>query len=161
MSRPSRTGLRITTILVSMVVSVVAVILLCCIALFLSRYRNAVVQNARTSSSQAVTQVSNTVANYLDDMNQAMKIVIQALNQSESRRDDLLDAFLSFRPDVGGRDQLRRGRESSQLLGAGPRPQTEHRDQPVLRLQPGRQGADSFMSAPHVKPSLTGITPGW
>ena len=37
MSRPTRTGLRITTILVSMVVGVVAVILVVCIALFLDR----------------------------------------------------------------------------------------------------------------------------
>ena len=39
MSRPARgAGVRITSILVSMVVGVVAVILLLCIALFLDRY---------------------------------------------------------------------------------------------------------------------------
>ena len=68
----ARKGLRITTILVAMVVGVVAVILCCCILLFLDRYRDAMVQNACTSSSQAVSQVSTTVANYLGDMNQAM-----------------------------------------------------------------------------------------
>ena len=68
----SRRGLRTTTILVFMVVSVVTVILCCCIFLFLNRYRSAMVQNARTSSAQAVSQVSNTVGNYLRDMEQAI-----------------------------------------------------------------------------------------
>ena len=58
-----------------MVVGVVAVILCCCIFLFLDRYRSAMVQNARTSSAQAVSQVSNTVGNYLSDMTQAMHLV--------------------------------------------------------------------------------------
>ena len=98
--RPAGTGLRITTILVSMVVGVVAVILLLCIALFLDRYRSAVVQNARTSSSQAVSQVSNTVAGYLEDMDQAMQSVIGSLDEEPDKRNELLQAFLHFRPDV-------------------------------------------------------------
>ena len=59
--RAPYTGLRITTILVSMVVSVVTIILCCCVFVFLNRYRSAMVQSARTSSEQAVSQVSNTV----------------------------------------------------------------------------------------------------
>lgn len=74
-----RTGVRITTILVSMVVGVVAIILCCCIFLFLDRYRSAMVQSARTSSAQAVSQVSNTVGNYLRDMDQAMSLVEQSM----------------------------------------------------------------------------------
>ena len=151
MSRPSRTGLRITTILVSMVVSVVAVILVCCIALFLNRYRNAVVQNARTSSSQAVTQVSNTVANYLDDMNQAMKIVIQALNQSEARRNDLLDAFLSFRPDVVAVTSYDADGNLLNCWALGHDPKQNIVTNLSFDYNQARQGADSFMSAPHVE----------
>ena len=41
-----RTGLRITTILVTMVVGVVSVILCCCIFLFLDRYRSAIFKTA-------------------------------------------------------------------------------------------------------------------
>ena len=47
----SRPGPRTTTILISMVVGVVAIILCCCILLFLNRYRSAMVQSARTSST--------------------------------------------------------------------------------------------------------------
>ena len=75
----SRTGMRITTILVTMVVGVVAVILCCCIFLFLDRYRSAMVQSARTSTAQAVSQVSNMVGSYLQDMDQAMSMVESAL----------------------------------------------------------------------------------
>ena len=77
-----RTGVRITTILVSMVVGVVAIILCCCIFLFLDRYRSAMVQSARTSSAQAVSQVSNTVGDYLQDMDQAMTLVKQSDRKS-------------------------------------------------------------------------------
>ena len=76
----SRTGLRITTILVAMVVGVVSIILCCCIALFLNRYRIAMVQSARTTTAQSVSQVSNTVGNYLRDMEQAMELVEQSLS---------------------------------------------------------------------------------
>ena len=55
-----------------MVVGVVAIILCCCIVLFLDRYRSAMVQSARTGSAQTVSQVSSTVGNYLRDMDQAM-----------------------------------------------------------------------------------------
>ena len=83
-----------------MVVGVVAVILCCCIFLFLNRYRSAMVQSAQTSSAQAVSQVSNTVGNYLLDMDQAMQLVEQSMSESADSRDELLSAFLKFRPDV-------------------------------------------------------------
>ena len=96
----SRTGLRITTILVSMVVGVVAIILCCCMLFFLNRYRSTMVQGALTSSSQAVSQVSSTVGNYLQGMGQAMSVVEQSMLESTDNRDRLLNAFLAFRPDV-------------------------------------------------------------
>ena len=83
-----------------MVVGTVAIILLCCILLFLDRYRSAMVQSARTSSSQAVSQVSNTVGSYLRDMGQAMELVEQSVSESGESRDWLLAAFLKYRPDV-------------------------------------------------------------
>lgn len=99
-SKFSHTGLRITTILVSMVVGIVAIVLCCLTALFLIQYRNSIMLGARTTSSQAVSQVSSTVANYLADMNQAMDLVEQSMSKEPADRDELLDAFLTFRPDV-------------------------------------------------------------
>ena len=101
MNRTARLGgPRITTILVAMVVGVVAIILVCCILLFLNRYRSAMVQSARTSSAQAVSQVSNTVSSYMRDMRQAVELVEHSVFEQGERRDWLLGAFLTFRPDV-------------------------------------------------------------
>lgn len=99
-SRFSHTGLHITTILVSMVVGIVAIVLCCLTALFLSQYWNSIMLGARTTSSQAVSQVSSTVANYLADMNQAMDLVEQSMSKEPADQNELLDAFLTFRPDV-------------------------------------------------------------
>ena len=96
----SRPGPRTTTILVAMVVGVVAIILCCCIVLFLDRYRSAMVQSARTGSAQTVSQVSSTVGNYLRDMDQAMELVVRSMSEPQQSRDELLSAFLQFRPDV-------------------------------------------------------------
>ena len=92
-------GPRITAILVAMVVGMAAVILCGCILLFLNRYRSAMIQSARTNSAQAVSQVSNTVGGYLQDMNQAMEQVVASMGM-EAGRDALLSSFLRFRPDV-------------------------------------------------------------
>ena len=85
--QPARTRLRTTTILVSMVVGVVAIMLFCCITIFLDRYRSAMVQSAQTSTVQAVSQVSNTVGNYLGDMDQAMELVEQSMGEEAENRD--------------------------------------------------------------------------
>ena len=151
MSRPTRTGLRITTILVSMVVGVVAVILVVCIALFLDRYRSAIVQNARTSSAQAVSQVSNTVSNYLQDMSQAMQLVIGSLGESPDSRDELLDAFLNFRPDVVAVTSYD---ESGALLDcwALDRQPKENIVQNLsFDAEKAQSGVRFFVSAPHVE----------
>ena len=96
----SRRGVSTANILSFMVVGVVAVILFCCIFLFLDRYRSAMVQSARTSTAQTVSQVSNTVDSYLGDMEQAMGQVKQSMTESPDSKDGLLTTFLKFRPDV-------------------------------------------------------------
>ena len=151
MSRPARgAGVRITSILVSMVVGVVAVILLLCIALFLDRYRRAIVQNARTSSAQAVSQVSNTVENYLSDMSEAMHIVRQTLGQTEARRDAMLNAFLNFRPDVVDVTSYDAAGQLLDCWALGRDPKEQITANLSFDYERARAGADVFMTAPHV-----------
>ena len=151
MSRPARgAGVRITSILVSMVVGVVAVILLLCIALFLDRYRRAIVQNARTSSAQAVSQVSNTVENYLSDMSEAMHIVRQTLGQTEARRDAMLNAFLNFRPDVVDVTSYDAAGQLLDCWALGRDPKEQITANLSFDYERARVGADVFMTAPHV-----------
>ena len=151
MSRPARgAGVCITSILVSMVVGVVAVILLLCIALFLDRYRRAIVQNARTSSAQAVSQVSNTVENYLSDMSEAMHIVRQTLGQTEARRDAMLNAFLNFRPDVVDVTSYDAAGQLLDCWALGRDPKEQITANLSFDYERARAGADVFMTAPHV-----------
>ena len=142
---------RITTILVTMVVEMVAVILVCCIGLFLDRYRRAIVQNARTSSAQAVTQVSNTVASYLEDMDQAMDSVTQTLGQSAARRDSMLEAFLNFRPDVVAVTSYDGAGNLLDCWAQGRDPKEKIAVNLSFDYDQARRTADSFMTAPHVE----------
>ena len=144
-------GLRTTTILVAMVVGVVAIILCSCILLFLDRYRSAMVQSARTSTAQAVSQVSNTVGSYLRDMEQAMDLVEQSMTEEPASRDELLDAFLTFRPDVVA---ITSYSESGQLLDCwslGREPRADILQNLSFDLVQAQANGGPYMTAPHVE----------
>ena len=149
--RISRTGLRITTILVSMVVGMAAVILCCCIVLFLNRYRIAMVQNARTTSVQAVSQVSNTVGNYLSDMNQAMELVERSMSESADSRDKLLAAFLNFRPDVVAVTSYSPEGTLLDCWAPGREPRERIFQNLSFDLERARTSQGPYMTAPHVE----------
>lgn len=147
----SRTGLRITTILVAMVVGVVSIILCCCIALFLNRYRIAMVQSARTTTAQSVSQVSNTVGNYLRDMEQAMELVEQSMLESADNRDSLLAAFLNFRPDVVAVTSYSAEGELLDCWSLGREPRETIFQNLSFNLEKARAADGPYMTAPHVE----------
>ncbi len=155
----SHTGIRITTILVSMVVGVVAVILCCCILLFLDRYRSAMIQTARTTSAQAVSQVSNTVSNYLWDMGQAMELVEQSIAQPEQERSERLDSFLTFRPDVVAVTSYTATGELMQCWSLGREPKENLFANLSFNLQQVQHAQGTVMSAPHVTTLFEGYYP--
>ena len=146
-----RRGLPTTTILVAVVVSVVAIILCCCILLFLNRYRSAMVQSARTSTAQAVSQVSNTVGSYLQGMEQAMDRVEQAMAETPDDRDRLLSAFLLFRPDVVAITSYSETGELTDCWALGRKPREDILQN--LSFDPVRAMASdsAYLTAPHVE----------
>lgn len=147
----ARGGVRITTILVAMVVGVVAVILCCCIFLFLDRYRNAMVQSARTTSAQAVSQVSNTVGNYLSDMNQAMALVEQSMLENEDNRNELLSAFLQFRPDVVAVTSYSAQGALLDCWSPGRQPKEHIYQNLSFSLDKALHSSGPYMTSPHVE----------
>ena len=157
--RAPRTKLRITSILVTMVVGTVAVILICCIALFLDRYRSAMVQSAQTSSAQAVSQVSNTVGSYLSDMDQAMRLVEQSVSESGESRDRLLAAFLKFRPDVVAVTSYSADGELLDCWSPDREPKENILQNLSFDLDMARATGGSFMTAPHVETIFEGYYP--
>ncbi|HIX91039.1 MAG TPA: sensor histidine kinase [Candidatus Agathobaculum pullicola] len=157
--RVSRTGLRITTIQVSIVLGVVAVILCCSILLFLNRYRNAMVQSALTSSDQAVSQVSNTVGNYLQSMEQAMSLVEWSLLESADNRNQLLEAFLTFRPDVVAVTSYSPSGKMLDCWCLDREPREVIYQNLSFNLDRARASGDAYMTAPHVESIFEGYYP--
>ena len=147
----SRPGPRTTTILVAMVVGVVAIILCCCIVLFLDRYRSAMVQSARTGSAQTVSQVSSTVGNYLRDMDQAMELVVRSMSEPQQSRDELLSAFLQFRPDVVAVTSYSEEGELLECWSLGREPREEIFQNLSFDLDTARASDGPYMSTPHVE----------
>ena len=147
----SRPGPRTTTILVAMVVGVVAIILCCCIVLFLDRYRSAMVQSARTGSAQTVSQVSSTVGNYLRDMDQAMELVVRSMSEPQQSRDELLSAFLQFRPDVVAVTSYSEEGELVECWSLGREPRKEIFQNLSFDLDTARASDGPYMSTPHVE----------
>ena len=142
-----------------MVVGTVAIILLCCILLFLDRYRSAMVQSARTSSSQAVSQVSNTVGSYLRDMGQAMELVEQSVSESGESRDWLLAAFLKYRPDVVAVTSYSAGGELLDCWSPGREPRENIFQNLSFDLSAARESEGAYMTAPHVETIFEGYYP--
>ena len=142
-----------------MVVGVVAVILCCCIFLFLNRYRSAMVQSARTNSAQAVSQVSNTVGNYLRDMDQAMGLVEQSMSESEGDRDELLSAFLKFRPDVAAVTSYTADGELLNCWSLGRQPRQTILQNLSFDLELAQSSNSAYMTAPHVESIFEGYYP--
>ena len=155
----SQTGLRTTTILVSMVVGVVAIILCCCILLFLDHYRSATVQNARTSSAQAVSQVSNTVSNYLRDMEQAMDLVERSMWENADERDRALEAFLTFRPDVVAVTSYSPSGVLLDCWSLKREPRERIVQNLSFDLERARKSGAAYMTAPHVESIFEGYYP--
>ena len=142
-----------------MVMGTVAVILICCIALFLDRYRSAMVQSAQTSSAQAVSQVSNTVGSYLSDMDQAMRLVEQSVSESGESRDRLLAAFLKFRPDVVAVTSYSADGELLDCWSPDREPKENILQNLSFDLDMARATGGSFMTAPHVETIFEGYYP--
>ena len=99
MKQRVKSGMSMTSILLIMVLCIVAVSLSVCMALFISQYQSTSVQNAKTSGDQAVTQVANTVGNYVQSMNEVMNLLTDSLHTAEDQ-DEFFSAFLKMRPDV-------------------------------------------------------------
>lgn len=153
------TGLRVTTILVSMVVGIVSIILCCLTVLFMNRYRDSVLQGARTTSIQAVSQVSSTVANYLSDMNIAMDLVEESMTENDFARNELLEAFLSFRPDVVAVTSYDSDGTLLHCWSPGQQLREDFSQNLSFNLEKARSTEDSFLSLPHVESIFIGYYP--
>ena len=87
-------------IITILVVVLVTLFLLWSTFFFLSLYVSSMKQAAQTSSEQAVTQASNTISNYIGDMQEIMSLIEKDLTKSGGSTGQTLETLCSVRSDL-------------------------------------------------------------
>ena len=154
MSKPKaavRRGLSMTTILVLMIVSLVGAILAGCLLVLFPRYEDSIVQNARTSSSQAVAQVTKTVSSYNADMAEVMTLLTDALDDDTVDRSEFLAAFLQMRPDVVAVSTYDGNGALVDCWSLGHTPRRNILQNLSFDRSLAVDGVDAYVSTPHVE----------
>ncbi len=154
MSKPKaavRRGLSMTTILVLMIVSLVGAILAGCLLVLFPRYEDSIVQNARTSSSQAVAQVTKTVSSYNEDMAEVMTLLTDALDDDTVDRSEFLAAFLQMRPDVVAVSTYDGNGALVDCWSLGHTPRRNILQNLSFDRSLAVDGVDAYVSTPHVE----------
>lgn len=82
------------------VASIVTVTLAMVVYIFIAMYENSVEENAIINSTQAVTQASNTILNYTDDMSQLMNMLETNMYESEEEWEEFISNLLNIRTDI-------------------------------------------------------------
>ena len=72
---------RTAPLIASLVVAIAAVTLILSTVTFLRNYRSSIVESARTSSAQAVSQVVGTVGDYVNTNDEVMNIVKDTIDE--------------------------------------------------------------------------------
>ena len=154
-----RKGMGMNTVLLLTLISTVLIVLLSAILLFYRTYQRSLIRNAETNGQRSIAQVSNTVNDYLDEINKVMGILEESLEDSGVDRKEFFDVFLRIRPDVvavstyDGNGGLL---NCYSLLGSV-RPDLEEN----LSFQAGNldRYEEGFISAPHVVSLFEGAYP--
>lgn len=147
-----------TAILMLMVLSIVACSLGGCMALFIARYKTATVQSAKTSSEQAVAQVTNTVGKYTRDMDEVMNLVMSSMDTVTDHR-SFFDAFLRMRPDVIAVTSYDTHGKLLQCWSTGRSPKQKIVQNLSFDMEKVSSGAGEYISAPHVETIFDGYYP--
>lgn len=95
-----RKGFPMNTVLILAIIGTVAAVMMCTMLLFLRTYRQSLYRDASVSSRRTISQVSGTVDEYLQDVNNVMSVLEEALEDPEIDRQEFFDAFLRVRPDI-------------------------------------------------------------
>ncbi len=91
----------LASITTCMVAAIVFVTLAISIFIFLSVYENSIMQSAAISSEQSVMQVSNTVNNYISDMEEIISVIKESYAQHDYEgRASMIKALMDMRSDV-------------------------------------------------------------
>lgn len=150
---------RITTIFVGVVAGVVAMVLCVSILVFLATYRRAMVQTAVTNSTQVVSQVTTTVEDYLQGMNQALELVVSSMQKEDPGREELLSALLEVRPEVVAITSYTAEGELIDCWARDRRPRAQILENLSFDASLAAAGEDFYVTVPHVETIFEGYYP--
>ena len=158
MKRPYRAP-RTAPLIAALIAAVAAATLALCVATFLRSYRAAAVENARTNSAQAVSQVAGTVGNYVQTLDETIVDVMEELYMPESDRDAYLDAWLDARSEVVAVTTYSAQGALQECWALDHTPRTEILQNLSFDLAAAQADPGGYITAPHVESIFEGYYP--
>ena len=150
---------RTAPLIVVLVMAVAAVTLLVCVGTFLQSYRAAVVQSARTSSAQAVSQVVGTVSNYVQNLEGTINDVMAEMDTPEESRDAYLNAWLNARSEVVAVTTYDSEGNLQDCWALEHTPRSEILKNLSFNLSMAQWYTEGYISSPHVESIFEGYYP--
>lgn len=150
---------RTAPLIVVLVTAVAAVTLALCVAAFLRSYRGAVVQNTRTSSAQAVSQVVGTVSNYVETLEETITDVMEEMDTPTENRDAYLNAWLNARSEVVAVTTYDGSGNLQQCWALGHTPREKILENLSFDLETAQAETAGYVSSPHVESIFEGYYP--
>ncbi len=99
MKKGRRRKISSSAVMILLVMGMVSVSLFVGMLVFLAVYRTSVTENARISGEQAVKQVSGIIDNYMEELEDGIRLAESIFSQSENREEEL-NHLVSSRTDV-------------------------------------------------------------
>ena len=154
-----RKGPSMNAVLIIAIISAVAAVLLCALLLFLRIYQQSLYRSAQTNGRRTISQVSSTVDEYLNNINNIMDVLEQSLVDRQIDREEFFDTFLGIRPDVVSASTYDAQGELKNCYSLN----RSVRGSPVTNLSFDRRRLDKYpdgyVSAPHVVSIFEGYYP--
>ena len=155
----SRRAPRTAPLIVALITSVAAVTLAVCVTAFLRGYRTVAVQNARTSSAQAVSQVVGTVSNYVQNLDDTISDVMGEMYAAPGDRDEYLEAWLNARSEVVAVTTYTEAGALQNCWALDHAPRQQVLQNLSFDLAAAQNSPDGYISAPHVESIFAGYYP--
>ena len=155
----SRRAPRTAPLIVALITSVAAVTLAVCVTAFLRGYRTVAVQNARTSSAQAVSQVVGTVSNYVQNLDDTISDVMGEMYAAPGDRDEYLEAWLNARSEVVAVTTYTETGALQNCWALDHAPRQQVLQNLSFDLAAAQSSPGGYISAPHVESIFAGYYP--
>lgn len=138
-------------LIMALAMAAVAVcVLVCAIVIFVQTYRSALLRNAETTSRQAIAQVSSTMEEYLEDMNDSVALLTEYLDLPVRQREARFETFLEIKPDVVAITTYDADGQMKNCYSLGHKLREHIWENLSLDAARLDEYADGYVSAPHV-----------